>query len=109
MRDRQQVGEQRRRGAGFIAGAGDQGFELAEPACVSLVGAHSGGEFELLDDRIEGAVGVVRRALVEQAEMALGRQALMDDLTDARLADAGLARDQHHLAFARHRLVPAPG
>ena len=58
------------------------------------VGGYSGGEAELLDDGIKRAVGMVRRALVEQAEMALGRQTFVNHFGDARLADTGFTRDQ---------------
>ncbi len=57
-------------------------------------------EFELGDEGIERAIGVVGGALVPQPRVRLGRDALAESRRNARLADPRLARDQHDLPFA---------
>ena len=70
--------------------------------------AQSGGTFHLADDRIERAVGVLRRTEIAQARVRLSSEAFQKRCREPRLADAGLAGKQHHLAFAALRLRPAP-
>ena len=60
-----------------------------------------------LDDRIEGVVDVVRRALIAHPHMRLAADPLAERRQNARLADARLAREQHDLAFALARVAPA--
>ena len=70
--------------------------------------AKSGGALHLADDRIERAVGVLRRAEIAQARMRLAGEALQQRGRQPRFADARLAGEQHDLALARLRLGPAP-
>ena len=63
------------------------------------------GALELADDRMERAVGVMRRAEVAQAEMRLAGNAFEQRRGQARLADAGLAGEQDDAALAA--LAPA--
>src|SRR6516165_6487339 len=62
---------------------------------------------ELVDKRIERAVTAIGRTEIAQMEMRLGAKALLQLHCDTRLADAGLARDQHDLAIARLGARPA--
>ena len=78
------------------------------PLCLAVIIAHeTSGAFELNDCGIERAVLMVRRAEPAQARawLVLGR--FVDSGSQARLADTGLARDQHDPAFARLCLFPA--
>src|SRR5580658_10072866 len=47
------------------------------------------------------------RAEIAQPGVRLAREAFQESGGQARLADSGLAREQHHLALARLRLGPA--
>jgi hypothetical protein len=53
------------------------------------------------------AVLMIGRAEIAQAEMRLGLELLLQCRDDARLAEAGFARDQHDLAVARLGARPA--
>ena len=66
----------------------------------------SGGTFHLADDRIKRAVGVLRRAEIAQARVRLVGEAFQKRGREPRFADAGLAGEQHHLAFTG--LCPRP-
>ena len=85
-----------------------QCVELVKLRRLRLVGREAGGVFELSDDRIEGAVGVMRRAEIAQARVRRTRQFLEKRGGQAGLADAGLARDQHDLPLVAFGLPPAP-
>src|SRR5580700_1372380 len=63
---------------------------------------------ELVDARKQRAVLVMRRAEIAQASMRLVLQARRKRRDHPRLADAGLARDQHNLAVAGLGALPAP-
>ena len=65
------------------------------------------GALELADDRMERAVGVMGRAEVAQAEVRLAGNSFEQRRAEARLADAGLAREQDDAARAALRLLPA--
>ena len=107
VRQRQHLGEQCRillRGRGLR----QQRIELVELRLRGVVVRKSGGAFHLTDDRIEGAVGVLRRAEVAQARVRFGGEAFQQRRRKPRFADAGLAGEQHHLAFAGLCLRPAP-
>jgi hypothetical protein len=73
-----------------------------------LIRREAGGVFELSDDGIEGAVGMMRRAEIAQARVRRTRQFLEQRGGQAGLADAGLARDQYNLPLAAFGLPPAP-
>jgi hypothetical protein len=47
---------------------------------------------------------MLRRAKIAQARVRLGGEALHECGGQSRFADAGLAGDEHHLAFAAFRL-----
>src|SRR5215472_2128374 len=63
---------------------------------------------KLVDKREQRAVLVVRRAEIAQADMRFGPEALFQLGGQSRLADAGLAGNQHNLALARFGARPAP-
>ena len=106
-RQREQRGEERRDGRQLFGAQSEHGFELVELALGGVVALEAGGAFELFDDRVEGRAAVVRRALVLQPQVRCIGEALAQHLGDAALADAGFAGEQHHLAFAFARLLPA--
>ena len=68
----------------------------------------SSGAFHLTDDRIKGAVGVLRRAEIAQARVRFAGEAFHERRSKPRLADTCLAGKQHHLTFAALCLRPAP-
>src|SRR4029077_2965248 len=63
--------------------------------------------FELDDGRIQRAVLVTRRAEPAQPGMRLGLDPFRYRRRQPRLAEARLARDPHHAAFAGLGLLPA--
>src|SRR5919204_5728316 len=74
-RQRQQVGEKRHVLVRWCR-AGQQGFELPQPCCGQIVAHEPRSSAELVDERKQRAVLVVRRAEVAQAEMRLDVEAL---------------------------------
>ena len=86
-----------------------QPFELVELGGCRFVAVELERPFEAVDGRVEGAIDMVRRALQAQRALDLVLQALAQRIQDARLADARLSREQHHLAFAFLRESPALG
>ena len=107
VRQRQHFGEQRGvldRGRGLR----EHRIELVELRLRRIVVRQSGGAFHLADDRIERAVGVLRRAEIAQPGVRFAGEAFEQRRREPRFADAGLAGEQHHLAFAALRLRPAP-
>jgi hypothetical protein len=87
--------------------AEDQRFELVEFLLGRVVAREPQGALEIVDDRVERAVGVIRRAMEAQACRVIGLETPAKLAEDAALADARLAGQQHHLAFAILRKVPA--
>ena len=73
-----------------------------------VVVRQSGGAFHLANDRIKCTVRVLRRAEIAQARMRFGGEAFQQRGREPRLADACLAGEQHHLAFAGFGSRPAP-
>jgi hypothetical protein len=55
----------------------------------------------LADDRKKRAVRVLWETEMSQPRVRLGRKAFQQRGRKPGFADAGLAREQHHLAFAR--------
>jgi hypothetical protein len=66
-----------------------------------VVAHQSGGAFHLADDRIKRAVRVLRRAEIAQPRVRLSGEAFQQRGGEPRFPDAGLAGEQHHLAFTR--------
>src|SRR5215469_406514 len=63
--------------------------------------------FELDDKGMERAVLMMRRTEITQTNMGLVFDAFGERRREARLADARLARDQHHSSVAALPLLPA--
>ena len=89
-------------------GLRQQRIELVEFRLRGVVVRKSGGALHLADDRIQCAVGMLRRAEIAQARVWLASEAFQQRRRKPRFADAGLAGEQHHLAFAVLCLRPAP-
>ena len=107
VRQRQHLGKEcrvLRRGRGLR----QHRVELVELRLRGVVVHKSGGAFHLADDRIKRAVGVLRRAEIAQARVRLAGEAFQQRRREPRLADTGLAGEQHHLTFAGLCLRPAP-
>src|SRR4051794_20120693 len=85
----------------------DQSLKLVKLRLGCLVAPELQCPLEVVDDRPEGAVHIVGRALEAQRLHALGLEPLAQHAQSAALADAGLAAQQHHLTIAVPRLGPA--
>ena len=99
IRERQHLGKER----GILGrgrGLRQQSIELVELRLRFVVVHQAGGAFHLADDRIKRAVRVLRRAEIAQARVRLGGEAFQQRGREPRFADARLARQQYHLAFA---------
>ena len=88
---RQHRGEQRRLFIDARQSPAEHCFELLEPLFGGVVVLESGGAFQLRDEGIKDAVGMIERALVEKLGVLGTRDALAKRRDDARLADAFLA------------------
>ncbi len=105
---RQQGREHRRVLAQGQAEAGQRLIQLVELLHGAVVFLETQGPLELLHDRMQRRVLVVGRAEVEDAVVQLALDALLESLEDTRLADTGLAGEQHHLAVTLTGELPAP-
>ena len=101
----EQVGDQGR--AAVSDRPVEQGLQLVQPRLERIVRSQPRRIVQLLDHRPERAVGVVGRALVADAKVRLLGHGVEQGAADPRLADAGLADQQHALAFARLGQRPA--
>jgi hypothetical protein len=85
----------------------DQCFQLAEFRVRRFVAGELQRPFKVVNDRPEGAIHVIRRALKAQRLHALGFEPLAQCVQDTAFADPRFTRQQHHLAFAILCLRPA--
>jgi hypothetical protein len=69
-----------------------QRIELVELGLRGVFMVEASGALQLADDRIEGAVGMLRRAEVSQPRLRPGRDAFEELGRQARFTDARLAR-----------------
>ena len=106
-RDREQGGEQSRSFLRLHRRAGHQGVQLVEPRGRGFAAAEAGRVTHLADDGIERVVDVVRRALIPGRHMRRVADPLAQRREHARLADAGLAREQRDLALSLGRVAPS--
>ena len=89
--DRQQIGEHR----GFVRRRREirhHRLELGEPGRGVVVAFEACGTLDLGDHRMQGAVGMVRRAEIAQPPVRLAGDAFDQRARQPRFADAGLAR-----------------
>jgi hypothetical protein len=99
-RQRQQRGEQRH---GFLAQqpiGRQRAFELGEPGRAVVLRLPPGEALEVLNGRIERAVGVVGRAPQGDARQTLGAHRAAHRVDQRRFADPRLAADKDDLAVA---------
>jgi hypothetical protein len=85
----------------------EQRFQLAELRLVRVAVREAGGPLELAHHRPERGAGVVRRALVTDHEARPGGDRVDQRARDPRLADPGLAEEQHDLPLAGFGSLPA--
>ncbi len=90
-----------------LGALGEQSFELVQPGLGRVVAGEAGRALQQTDDRIEGAGGVIGRAVVAERRVRLVGELLAQRLDEPRLADPGLAGEQHHLALAVRGAPPA--
>ncbi len=102
----EQLGEERHVARRISRRRPQQGFQPVEPCSGIAVRLEARARFELGDKRMERALRIVRRAEIAQARLPFALKPLQQIFGDARLADAGLAREQHDLALAAPGLIP---
>jgi hypothetical protein len=88
-------------------GAGEERLQVIEASLGRVVALEAGGPLELPDHRPKGAVAVVGGGLVAQGGTPVAAGGLAQRLDQARLADPGLAREEHDLALPGPGLPPA--
>ena len=71
-----------------------------------ILGADAGGELDVLDDRMQRAIDVVRRALEAQGHAAVA-EPIAQRFGDTRLADSGLAHEHGGASALARRRLPA--
>jgi hypothetical protein len=81
-------------------GYGQHRFQLIEALLGRIACLEPRRSLQLGDERMKGAVDVVRRTLITQARVPRAGDALGESRREAGLADPRLARDQHDLPFA---------
>src|SRR5215467_10470380 len=99
-RDRQQRSKKRRYGFNSRSVHSKDRLQLVEALLGRIVRLEPRRSLQWGDERMEGAVGVIGRALKTQARVRAG-DALGQSRRKARFADPRLARDQHDLPLAR--------
>ena len=71
-----------------------------------VAGFQTGGTLDLVNERVERAVAVMRRAKQPEPGMRLFGKPVLQDGGQSRLADARLATDQHDAAVASFGAPP---
>ena len=104
--DAQQGGDQRCARPRLVHAHREQRLKPFQPALRSVAFGKAGRIVKLLDHRVERRICVVGRTLVAQQEVRLGARGVDQRFREARLADPGLAAEQHHLTFAGLGLAP---
>ena len=105
--DRQQRGDQGNDLGLAITEMSELALELIEPFRGLVVARDPRFALEALDHRGVGGVDMIGRALIAQQCIVLAARRLDHRFDEARFADAGLAAQHHHLAFAVGGLAPA--
>jgi hypothetical protein len=90
------------------AAAAEQRPQLVQSHRRRVVAGEPRGALQLADKGVERAILIVRRAEIAQSDVRLALDMCRQCRGQARLADPGLAGDQHHPTFARLGLLPAP-
>ena len=103
-RDREQVRKQQGGLAHVLGRQRQHGLELVELALGRVLPPQPRRPLEQADYRVERGVGVVGRAELAERGVRLAAQVLAQGAHQTGLADAGLAREQDHLALA----LPCP-
>ena len=93
-------------GSGQVV-AGESRCELREPFAWRIVAVELERALEQIDQRIESAVLMVRRAATFPSDASLGRDVILQHPSQARLADPGLAAEQHDVPSAVLDVFPA--
>src|SRR5260370_14495890 len=105
-RHRQQLGSERYVAWHIPRRRLEQGLELVEFCTGAAAWLEARGMLELSNERVEWAMHMMGRAEIAKARMRLTLEPRQQAFSDARLADAGLAREQHDPTLAKLGLIP---
>ena len=105
-RHRQQLGDERHIAWHIPRRRLEQGLQLVELRSGAAARLEARGPLELRNERVERAVRMVGRAEIAKASMRLALEPRQQAFGDARLADAGLAGEQHDPTLAELGLIP---
>src|SRR6185436_17775121 len=105
-RNREQVGEQRSIAANVVRPRFELAGELADSSIVAVGRLEARCLFKLLDDGMECGLVAMRRAVTLHTCVRIRFDRIPKRCHDARLADAGLAPNKDHPAFASFCLPP---
>src|SRR3954452_24036754 len=81
--------------------------QLGRPALGAVVAAETRRAFQLGDERVQGSVAIGRGTLIAELGRGDAVDAGTQRLDQPRLADAGLARQQHRPTLTSDRFLPA--
>ena len=105
-RHRQQLGDQRHIARQIFCRRLEQGLQFVELRTGVAARLESRGLLELRNQRVERALRMVGRAEIAKSGMRLALEPDQQAFSDARLADAGLAGEQHDPPLAELGLIP---
>ena len=106
-RHAQQLGDQRHVAWQIFRRRLEQSLQPVETSCRAAARLEARGPFELRNERVERAVRMVGRAEIAKTSMRLALEPRQQGFGNTRLADAGLAREQHDPPLAELGLIPA--
>ena len=98
------------KGAGVadsLACVAEPGFQLTELCLGRVVHRETGSPLDMLDERMEGAVHVVRGALILQQCVRLRFDAFSQSVCESALADTRFPRQEHDLTLGVLGPLPA--
>jgi hypothetical protein len=107
-RYRQQVGQRHHDAVGIGVGPRERRLELCELLCRQVAPLEPRSPFELADERIQRAVGVMRRTVLAHRDVRFVLEPRVKRERNVRLADTGLAGEHHRATLAKPGLMPAP-
>jgi hypothetical protein len=107
LRNRQQSGQKGEHELSLQAAHRQLVFEFSQLLLGRVRRYQVGGPFDLLDERVQGSVAMVGRALETDGFVGIVAEPLIKGLYNPGLADSGLAGYQNDLSRAAPRQLPA--